>query len=254
LQLYLIGTRSIENAECIIVKDIRMRDLLRAQGDRWGIRLSDHQMDQFESYLKLIQLWQERVVRLVGDARAEKLVGEHLGDSLAVYRCIGSWRDKRVIDIGSGAGFPGITLKLIEPALVITLLESSSKKAAFLRKVSVELGLSDVGVVRDRAEDAGQDTEFREQYDIATMRAVASLPRALELGLEFVKVGGSLVLSRGATTPSDFETADTVARRLGGGEVVVRSGQMDGAVIRGSIMTVQKGFGMEEMLPRWRVK
>ena len=220
-----------------------MRQLLEGQARRHGVALSEKQTEQFLSYLQLIQKWQENAVRLVGSAEPAELVGKHVSDAFSVYNCLGRCQGGKLIDIGSGSGFPGLCLKLVEPRLDVTLLEASSRKASFLAKARAELGLRGVRVVRARAEEIAEDDGFREEFDLATVQGVASLPRVIQLGLPFVRIGGSLVVARGRSSRADIETAESIGRSLGAREVIVHSGSVGNAPIRGSIMILVKVTG-----------
>ncbi len=220
-----------------------MRDLLEQVARRYEVTLSENQMEQFLCYLRLIQKWQRTAVRLVGSAEAGELVGKHVSDALALYNCLGECKGRKLIDIGSGAGFPGVCLKLVEPGLEVTLVEASGRKAAFLAKVKAELVLSGVNVVRARAEDIACEEGFRGGFDLVTMRGVASLARAVELGLPFVRAGGCLFVVRGKSSAEEIETAGSVAAPLGGRSVVVREMSIKGMPERGSIVIVGKEAG-----------
>ena len=215
-------------------------DLLWEEARRHGISLSKSQTAQFQAHLELVQRWQKSAVRLVGSDEAAKLVGVHVADAFSIYQCIKEWNGKKVIDVGSGAGFPGLCLRIVEPSLRLTLLEASGKKTAFLTKVKAELGLEDVEIVRGRAEKLANEARFREQFDVATLRAVANLGKSIETGLVFVRVGGSVVVARGKSSEDDVETAREVGRRMGAGRVVVHAGSLGGALIRGSIVVLTK--------------
>ena len=223
----------------------RVAVLVRQEALRYEIDLSEGQLEQFSSYLNLIEQWQSSVVRLVGNDDPEVVVREHVADSFWMYRCIGGWKGKTLIDIGSGAGFPGICLKIVERELDVTLLEVRGRKVAFLSKVAADLGLESVRAVRGRAERLARDRGFRERFDVATMRAVASLPRAIGIGLAFVRVGGCLVLVRGRTTRQDIEVAERIGGTFGGGNVVVYGETEQGWPVRGSCMVVEKARGTE---------
>jgi len=217
-----------------------MRDLLQQQAFRHRVTLSEGQIEQFIAYLKLVQQWQKRAVRLVGTDTPAELVGKHVADALSVYNCIGEWGERNVIDIGSGAGFPGLCLRLIEPRMSLSLLEASGKKVAFLRKVKAELGLEGVRVIRGRAEELAHDRVFREVFDVATMRGVVGLARGMELGIPYVRVGGLFVLVRGRTGAREVRIAEKVGGHLGGGQVTVYCGGVGEPPVRGSMVVVRK--------------
>jgi len=224
--------------------------LVRDAASRHGIELSEKQVGRFSSYVKLIQQWQRTVVRLVGNDDATVLVTDHVADAFRTYRCVDAWKGKRAVDIGSGAGFPGVCLKIVEPELHLTLLDARTKKVAFLTRVAADLGLDGVEVVRGRAEELAHEGEFREEFDIATMRAVARLARAMEIGLAFVGVGGVLVVRRGGTSGEDIGVAERCARRYGGGQVVVHRDAILDRRSRGSCIVVAKTESMDRRYPR----
>lgn len=232
--------------------DNSIRDLLWQEAIRHRVALSESQVEQFLSHLDLIQRWQKSAVRLVGSDEPAKLVGIHVADAFSIHQCINRWKAKKLIDIGPGAGFPGLCLKIVEPGLQLTLLEASAKKAAFLAKVKAELGLEDVEIVRGRAERLAHEPGMREQFDLATLRAVANLPSSIETGLPFVRVGGSLVVARGKSSRADVEAARKVGQLLGAGRIAVHAGSVGGAPVRGSIIVFRKGERTESRYPEVR--
>jgi len=217
-----------------------MRDLLLEEALAHDIALSQNQVKQFLSYLALIQRWQKTAVRLVGSDEPAKLVGVHVADAFSIYQCINRLKGRKLVDIGSGAGFPGLCLKIVEPTWQLTLLEASAKKTAFLAKAKTALRLEGLEIVRGRAEELAHDCRMREQFDLATLRAVANLPKSIETGLPFVQVGGFLVVARGKSSRGDVETARDLGRRLGAERVIVYAGSLGDAPLRGSIMVFTK--------------
>jgi 16S rRNA (guanine527-N7)-methyltransferase len=224
--------------------------LLCEEAVRHRVTLSRNQVEQFVSHLNLVRRWQKSAVRLVGSDEPVKLVREHVADAFSIYRCVDRWKGKKLIDIGSGGGFPGLCLKIVEPELQLTLLEASAKKVAFLVKAKAELALEDVVVVRGRAEKLAHEVGFREQFDLATLRAVANLPKSIETGLPFVRVGGLVVVARGRSSGADVEAAREVGQRMGAGRVVVHSGWFAGAPVRGSNMVFRKAKPTGSCYPR----
>jgi len=226
--------------------------LVREEALKHGIELSEKQLEQFSSYLKLIQQWQRSVVRLVGNDDATVLVADHVGDAFGVYSCVDVWKGKRAIDIGSGAGFPGLCLKIVEPTLRVTLLDARAKKVAFLAKVAADLGLEGVEVVRGRAEQLAHERAFREQFDIGTIRGVATLERAVEIGLGFVRVGGCLVMRTRSPSQEDVQAAQCTSRRCGGGQVAVHQDPVRDGARQGTCVIVAKTSGTDRRYPKAR--
>ena len=146
----------------------------------FGLLLTPAQLDQFAIYEALLLEWNERVsLTAIRDPREIRI--RHFLDSLTCATATGPLDGRALVDVGSGAGFPGLPLKILYPTLQLTLVESVAKKARFLQRVAEALGLSDVVVMAERAETLGQDATFREQFDWAVARAVAEL-RTLEGG------------------------------------------------------------------------
>lgn len=148
--------------------------------------LTQAQLDQFEEYYRMLVNWNERV-NLTAIIEPEDVAKKHFVDSLAAAPYLP--QGAKVVDVGTGAGFPGLPLLIIRPDLKLTLMDSLQKRLTFLEAVLLELGLK-AECVHDRAEDAGQDPRYREKFDVALSRAVSSLPVLAELTLPLVKVGG----------------------------------------------------------------
>ncbi len=140
----------------------------------------------------------------------------HFLDSLSVFKAVDLPSDARVIDVGTGAGFPGLPLKIVRPDLQLTLLEATGKKTTFLSHIVELLDLNAVEVVTARAEDAGQDPVHRERYDLVLARAVAQLPILVEYMLPFVKIGGKCLALKGQTAAEELIAAERAIRTLGG--------------------------------------
>ena len=148
--------------------------------------LTQAQLDQFEEYFRMLVNWNERV-NLTAIIEPEDVAKKHFVDSLAAAPYLP--QGAKVVDVGTGAGFPGLPLLIIRPDLKLKLMDSLQKRLTFLEAVLSELGLK-AECVHDRAEDAGQDPRYREKFDVALSRAVSSLPVLAELTLPLVKVGG----------------------------------------------------------------
>ncbi len=141
---------------------------------------------------------------------------KHLWDSLKGLTLLDLPSQGRMIDVGSGAGFPGIPIAISLPTWAFTLLDATQRKVAFLQELAESLGLANVKAVAGRAETLGQERAFRAQYDLATIRAVGSAPECLEYCLPFLKVGGQALLYRGHWTTAEADTCAAAAQQLGG--------------------------------------
>lgn len=192
-------------------------ELLRDTAAAWGIQLSREQLDRFERYYRELIEWNQRLnLTRITEYRAVQI--RHFLDSLALLPAIRepAERPARVVDVGSGAGLPGLALKLACPRLRITLVESVQKKAAFLRHLVAVLELTEVEVVADRAENVAHHPSHREAYDYAVARALAELPVELELTLPFVRPGGRVLLPRKGDLAAEVAAASRALAILGG--------------------------------------
>ena len=180
-----------------------------------GIRLTPRQLALFARYEQELLDWNARF-NLTAIRESEGIRSKHFLDSLS---CVLAWRDtppSSLIDVGSGAGFPGIPLKILQPSLNLALVESVGKKAEFCRHVAATLGLEKVDVIQLRAEEVGQIAKYRERFDWAVGRAVASLPILAEYLLPLVRVGGAALAQKGERGPAEAHASEKAARMLGG--------------------------------------
>ncbi len=180
-----------------------------------GIQLTSRQLAAFKKYEEVLLEWNKNI-NLTAIRDGEGIRNKHFLDSLT---CMLAWRDRppeRLIDIGTGAGFPGIPLKIIMPRLQLTLVESVGKKLEFCRHMVDILGLENVTCLQARAEELGLAREHREKYDWAVARAVANLSVLAEYLLPLVRVGGGMLAQKGETGPAEAHTADRAIQVLGG--------------------------------------
>ena len=189
-----------------------------------GIPLTDDQLDAFQVYYETLIDWNRRV-NLTRITDYEAVQAKHFLDSLSclpeIQRVSGdsdwvSAAASQAIDVGAGAGFPGVPLKIAVPTLRLTLLEATGKKAEFLRYLVGLLDLAEVSVMRARAEEAGQDPAHREGYDLALARALAGMATLAELTLPLVRVGGLVIAQKGEDPTAEVEAAQNAIVTLGG--------------------------------------
>lgn len=182
----------------------------------YGIELTPKQAEQFDIFLNELLEWNQKF-NLTAIRDSEGIQIKHFLDSLSVVKAFPEgWAPRNIIDIGTGAGIPGIPLKIINPDSRLTLVESIKKKARFCEHAAATLGLSDVTVSSARAEETGQDPAHRELYDLALARAVAKMPTLVEYLLPLVKVGGLVVMQKSASAPSEAESSRNAIRLMGG--------------------------------------
>jgi 16S rRNA (guanine527-N7)-methyltransferase len=189
-------------------------DLLAAGAHAFDLDLSPAQLDQFARYAELLIEWNLRF-NLTAIVDPRDIVIKHFLDSLSVIRSIPPG-PIRLIDVGAGAGLPGLPLKIARPEITLTLLEATRKKCDFLQAVIDDLHLTDVTVVNARAEEAGRLEEHREQYDVSVARGVAEMPTLLEYLLPLVKVGGLAVAQKSREVLPDVQHAELALTALGG--------------------------------------
>ena len=176
-------------------------------------KLSDKQENQFEKYLRLLVEWNEKVT-LTAITEHDDIILKHFVDSLTIEKYINNGAS--VIDVGTGAGFPGIPLKIYNESLDVTLLDSLNKRINFLNEVIKELDLEKIKTIHLRAEDGGKDKMLREKFDVATSRAVANLSTLSEYLLPFVKVGGEAICMKGPNVEDELKDAKKAIKILGG--------------------------------------
>ncbi len=192
-----------------------MSNLPTLLAEHMKIELTPDQVSAFERYQALLLEWNQKF-NLTAITDPQEMQLKHFYDSLTCLRAIPP-DAQSLIDIGCGAGLPGIPLKIMLPHLKLVLVDSVGKKVEFCRMAAQELRLTDVTALHARAEDLGRDKAHREQYDWAVARAVAPLPVLAEYLLPLVRVGGSMLAQKGASAADELEQAGKAIRTLGGG-------------------------------------
>lgn len=187
-------------------------DILKKYCDEYEIAINDEQLSQFETYARLLVDWNERM-NLTSITDEEGIAVKHFLDSVLMIKY--AEIKGRVIDIGTGAGFPGVPLKIMRPDIELTLLDSLNKRLVFLDEVCREIGIN-AGLVHSRAEDGARQEAMREKYDLAVSRAVAALPALCEYCLPYVRVGGNFISMKGPDAPSEIEASKNALGILGG--------------------------------------
>ncbi len=186
--------------------------------ERLGLKLTTKQLDQFELFYSKMSKWNQKV-NLTTITDYQEVQIKHFLDSLTVIQAfhhLMKTPPERVIDIGTGAGFPGIPLKILIPAIQLTLVDSITKKTAFLEYITEKLELKNTNIVTTRAEELGHNEHYREQFDLVLSRSVASLPTLLELTLPFCMTGGIFVSQKLARVKPEIDRATKAMRVLGG--------------------------------------
>ncbi len=180
-----------------------------------GITLTARQLRALACYEQELITWNARV-NLTSIRQSEDIQTKHFLDSLSCILILRQNPTGHLVDVGTGAGFPGIPLKIALPALQVDLVESVGKKADFCRHIVSTLGLEGIRVIQNRAEEIGQMAQHRQRYDWAVARAVANFPILMEYLLPLVKIGGSVVVQKGESGPAETHAAEQAIHLLGG--------------------------------------
>lgn len=224
-------------------------NLLRDKAKEIGIELTDLQIDQFNEFYRLMVEW-NKVMNLTGITEYEEVVEKHFIDSLSLVKVIDISQVDSVIDVGTGAGFPGIPLKIAFPHLNITLLDSLNKRIKFLNEVIESIGLEKIATIHGRAEDFAKQENYREQFDLCVSRAVANLATLSEYCLPYVKVGGRFVSYKSGEIDEEVENSKTAIKVLGGKLKKIEKFQLLGTDIGRSFVEIQKVKNTGKKFPR----
>ena len=178
-----------------------------------NIEINNEQTEKFYKYMMFLQEWNEKI-NLTAITDEKEIILKHFIDSLTVLKYI--HENDKIIDVGTGAGFPGIPIAIMMPNVKITLLDSLNKRINFLNEVIRKLDLKNVQTIHSRSEDCGKDISKREKYDIAIARAVANLTTLSEYLLPFVKIGGKMICMKGSNVEEELNNAEFAIKEFGG--------------------------------------
>ena len=218
--------------------------------DELGVKLADKQAEKFLEYYELLAEW-NRVMNLTAITEFDEVVLKHFIDSVAVAQVMDMKNVCSLIDVGTGAGFPGIPLKLVFPHLRVTLLDSLQKRVQFLERVIKKLGCEETEAVHGRAEDLGRADAYREKYDVSVSRAVANLSTLAEYCVPFVKVGGMFISYKSKEAEKEIEEAKKAIGMLGCELEECRKISLPGkSIIERSFVLIRKKKELEAKYPR----
>ncbi len=211
--------------------------------------LSKRQKEQFDKFYNTLIEW-NRVMNLTAITEYDEVVKKHFIDSLSVKNVINLKEVRSVIDVGTGAGFPGIPLKIAFPHLKVTLLDSLNKRVKFLNEVIFELDLKNIETVHGRAEDVARNEKYREQYDICVSRAVANLATLSEYCLPYVKIGGNFISYKSDNIEEEIKDSEKAIITLGGVIKEIVRFELPGTDIRRSFVIIEKKKSTSKKYPR----
>lgn len=226
-----------------------MNNVLTEKVKELSIVLNDKQIQQFEQYYNILVEW-NKVMNLTAITEYEEVVEKHFLDSLTIVNAIHVKKIETLIDVGTGAGFPGIPLKIAFPHLKVTLLDSLNKRIKFLNEVINLLELNDIKAIHGRAEDYAKQAEYREQYDICVSRAVANLATLSEYCLPYVKVDGLFVPYKSGEIDEELKSSEKAVSILGGKVDEVVKFQLPGTDIGRSFVKIHKIKETKKKYPR----
>ena len=189
--------------------------------------LNEKQCEQLNMYGNLLLEWNEKM-NLTAITEPNEVVFKHFLDCLQFFKCVDVPENAKIIDVGTGAGFPGLVLKIARPDINLTLLDSLNKRITFLNEVVEKLGLNGVKTIHARAEEGARKEELRENFNIACARAVAPMNVLSEYCLPFVKTGGEFIALKGPAAEVETENANKAISLLGGGKPTVIKENIEG--------------------------
>lgn len=190
-------------------------ELMKTASNDVGLEFTELQYEQFIKYMRLLQEWNEKI-NLTAITEDEEVIKKHFIDCIKAFKSEPIRKAKTIIDVGTGAGFPGLPIAIMNPNVKVTLLDSLNKRINFLNLVVKELDLKNVTTIHSRAEDGARKTELREKFDVATSRAVANMAVLSEFCMPYVKKGGYFVALKGPAIDEELENGRNAIKILGG--------------------------------------
>lgn len=214
-----------------------------------GMKLDDIKIRQFDEYYRMLVEW-NKVMNLTGITEYEDVWEKHYIDSLSIVKIQNMDHFEKLIDVGTGAGFPGIPLKIAFPHLKVTLLDSLNKRIHFLNAVIDRLELKDIYTIHGRAEDYAKQETYREQYDLCVSRAVANLATLSEYCLPYVKIGGMFIPYKSGDIDDEIVDSEKAVNILGGKLLKVEKFELPGTDIGRSLVQIEKVKNTGNKYPR----
>jgi len=215
----------------------RFFEVLGDKSEKINILLDEKQKEMFWKYMNNLLEWNEKI-NLTAITEQEEIITKHFIDSLTILKYVKD--NKKIVDVGTGAGFPGIPLKIADNSIEITLLDSLNKRINFLNAIILELKLEKINAVHCRVEEFGKDKKYRETFDIATSRAVASLNILAEYMLPLIKVGGYCICMKGPEVDEEVNNSKKAISILGGEIVKVEKINIPDTDMKRTIVIIKK--------------
>ncbi|MCM1544615.1 MAG: 16S rRNA (guanine(527)-N(7))-methyltransferase RsmG [Ruminococcus sp.] len=231
--------------------DFISKEKLKIMAESFNVVLDETALDRFDTYAQLLAQWNEKI-NLTAITDPKGIMIKHFVDSIALFKYADIPNGAKCIDVGTGAGFPGVAMMIARPDLKVTLLDSTGKKLNVIADILSHIGL-DAEILHSRAEEAGRKAEYREKFDFATARAVANLRELSEYCLPFVKQGGCFIALKGARADEEISGAKKAIAVLGGKIEAVNSFNLEDAGER-NIIIIRKNQQTPTKYPRQSAK
>lgn len=212
-----------------------------------GVRFSVEQTEQFFEYMNLLIEWNEKM-NLTAITEPEDIILKHFIDSITILKEIKD--DVKLVDVGTGAGFPGIPISIMKPSIKVTLVDSLNKRLMFLQEVADKLNLNNINMLHMRAEELGQNKKYRESFDIATSRAVANLSTLSEYLIPLVKVNGKVISMKASSAQEEIKQANNAINVLGGAIKKIEEFNLPQSDIGRTIIVINKIKHTPKKYPR----
>lgn len=221
--------------------------------NKFGGEISEEKIRNFEVYSSLLTEWNEKM-NLTAVTDPKGISVRHFADCLSPLFNFDFPLNSRVIDIGTGAGFPGLPIKILRPDLKITLVDSLNKRINFLKEVVSEIGLDDVECIHARAEELSKNKEYREKFDIGVSRAVSKLNVLSEYVLPFIKIGGFFIAMKAFEIEEEVEEAKQIIKELGGKIKEIKEVEIPNSDVLRKIVIIEKVKKTDNKYPRRKIK
>ncbi|MBN1069393.1 16S rRNA (guanine(527)-N(7))-methyltransferase RsmG [Clostridium botulinum] len=228
---------------------MKFYDLMCKAAQDVGLELSKEQYEKFIIYKNLLQEWNEKV-NLTAITEDEEIIKKHFIDSIKAFKREEFKEAKTLIDVGTGAGFPGIPVAIMNENIQVTLLDSLNKRVNFLNLVTEKLGLKNVVAIHSRAEDGARQKNLRESFDIATSRAVANMSVLSEFCLPYVKINGHFIALKGPAVEEEIKDSDKAITTLGGQLLDICEVEIEDTELKHNLVVVKKIKECPKVYPR----
>ena len=222
-------------------------EIMQEKLKKLEIHFSMEQTEQFFEYMKLLIDWNEKI-NLTAITEPEEIITKHFIDSLTILKYIKN--DYKIVDVGTGAGFPGIPLCIMNPTIKMTLVDSLNKRLIFLQEVVNTLKLKNIEIVHARAEELGQNIKYRETFDIATSRAVANLSTLSEYLIPLVKINGKIISMKASNAKQEIDEAQNAIQILGGQIESIEEFNLPESDIGRTVIIINKNKPTSKKYPR----